>query len=135
MGGTRTNTAYTLLRDAVTCRSLVDSPGSHTEAPRRIADGDEQIDLVCLLIISSLIAYLAEVLLLHAVFDLQQVLANVKGNLIRVITKEQTYSFRAQFEEPLQCIRDLLTELRRRSSLLRLLLLHGPSRQVVRPFL
>ena len=135
MGGTRTNTAHTLLRDAIACRSLVDSRGSHADGPRRIADGDEQIDLVSLLIISSIIAYLAEVLLLHAVFDLQQVLANVKRNLLHVITKERIYSFRAQFEEPLQCIRNLLAELRRLSPLLRLLLLHGPSRQVVRPFL
>ena len=95
MGGTRTNTAYTLLRDAVTCRSLVDSRGSHTDGPRRIADGDEQIDLVCLLIISSLIAYLAEVLLLHAVFDLQQVLANVKGNLLCVHSLKNPFSVSA----------------------------------------
>ena len=128
-------TSHTLLRDTVACWTLVDSSSSYTDRPRRITDGDEEIDFICLRMSYKSIAYFTEVLLFDAVSDLQQVLANVEWNLLCVIRRWIICAFCTKFEESLQGIGDLLTELCRCPSLLRFFLFQWPSGQIVCPFL
>lgn len=76
-------TSNTLLGDAIACRTLVDACGSDADGPGSVADSDQKVCLVCLQIVSPSNDHFAEVLLLDAVSDLQQVCPDVEGNLLR----------------------------------------------------
>ena len=76
-------TSNTLLGDAVACGTFVYTCSRDSDGPGRVADGDQEVDLVRLHIIVPSNRYFTEVLLFDAVSDLQQVCPNVERNLLR----------------------------------------------------